>query len=59
MSTDNTAAEPDAMKIGHLDLPFNMGYAGALQAGLKFASINNHDFADQFDKKYNGSNKNC
>ncbi len=48
-STDNTVAEIDKSGISHLDLPFNMGYAGALQAGLKYATINGYDFVVQFD----------
>ncbi len=48
-SSDNTAAELDAMGISHLDLPFNMGYSGALQAGLKYATINNYNYVVQFD----------
>jgi len=49
MSTDNTVKELDAMGINHLDLPFNMGYAGALQAGLKYATRNGYNFVVQFD----------
>ncbi len=49
MSTDNTVKELEAMGTSHLDLPFNMGYAGALQAGLKYATRNDYDFVVQFD----------
>jgi len=48
-SSDNTVAELEKLGIGYLDLPFNMGYAGALQAGLKYASGRDYSFVVQFD----------
>ncbi len=35
--------------IKYSNLPFNMGYAGALQTGFKYAVANNYDYVIQFD----------
>lgn len=48
-SSDNTVEKLDEMKVSHLDLPFNMGYAGALQAGLKYATEGDYKYVVQFD----------
>ncbi len=48
-SKDNTY---DICKDNHyhcLNLPVNIGLAGAVQAGMKYAAINNYDAAIQFD----------
>ncbi len=48
-SRDNT---PDICRANHyrfLDLPINLGLAGAFQAGIKYAASHNYDCAIQFD----------
>lgn len=48
-SSDNTAKLCRAHGYQLLDLPTNLGLAGAFQAGLKYAEISEYDFAVQFD----------
>ena len=48
-SSDNTAEKLEELGVAHLDLPFNMGYAGAVQAGFKYAAGKNYDYVVQFD----------
>ncbi|MCK4890355.1 MAG: glycosyltransferase, partial [Candidatus Aminicenantes bacterium] len=43
-SSDNTAEKLEELGVAHLDLPFNMGYAGAVQAGFKYAAGKNYDY---------------
>ena len=49
-SSDNTAsicrANPHCVLI---DMPFNVGLAYAVQTGLRYAAVNDYDFAVQFD----------
>jgi len=48
-STDKTVEKLESIGIDYLDLPFNMGYAGALQAGFKYSREKNYDYVIQFD----------
>lgn len=48
-STDNTLEKVEELGVNYLDLPFNLGYAGAVQAGFKYASIKDYDYVVQFD----------
>jgi len=48
-SGDGTIERLQALNVPYLDLPFNMGYAGALQAGLKYAAGKDYDYVVQFD----------
>lgn len=48
-SKDNTAEICRANGFHLLDLPVNLGLAGAFQAGLKYAYRNNYQYALQFD----------
>lgn len=48
-STDNTPAIVKNKNIKCLNLPFNLGYAMALQTGLKYAFENDYDYVIQFD----------
>ena len=36
-------------KVDYINHPFNMGYAKAVQTGIKYAYYNNYDYAIQFD----------
>lgn len=48
-STDGTADICRKRAYRFLDLPVNLGLAGAFQAGIKFAQQNGYDCAIQFD----------
>ncbi len=48
-SSDRTAEKLEELNVKHLDLPFNMGYAGAVQAGFKYAAGKDYDYVVQFD----------
>lgn len=49
-SKDNTLQVlKNVLEIKYLNLPINLGYAGALQTGFKYAVENNYDFVIQFD----------
>lgn len=48
-STDNTAEICRRNQYRFLDLPINLGLAGAFQTGIKYALLNNYDCAIQFD----------
>lgn len=48
-SKDKTAQICKEENINMLDLPFNLGLAGAVQAGMKYSLYNNYDIAIQID----------
>lgn len=48
-SKDNTAEICKKNKFNYVDLPVNIGLAGAFQTGIKFAYAKNYDVALQFD----------
>lgn len=48
-STDNTEKILKKLKIKYIDLCFNLGYAGAIQTGVKYAKYNNYKHAIFFD----------
>lgn len=48
-STDETGAICRARGFEHIDLPVNLGLAGAFQAGIKYAYRNGYDYVIQFD----------
>jgi glycosyltransferase involved in cell wall biosynthesis len=48
-STDRTAAVARAAGADVVELPCNLGYGGAVQAGFKFALERGHDFVLQMD----------
>ncbi len=48
-STDNTAKIAKENRFFLLDLPVNLGLAGAFQAGMRYALQNGYDYAVQFD----------
>ena len=48
-SVDKTAALARAAGVHVIDLPFNLGIGGALQAGFRYASRAGYDRAFQFD----------
>lgn len=48
-STDRTSEKARASGATVLDLPFNLGIGGAMQAGYKYAYQNNYDIAIQVD----------
>ncbi len=48
-SKDNTALICKLNNYNLIDLPVNLGLAGAVQAGMKYAYYNNYDYAIQFD----------
>lgn len=48
-STDNTSAKCHAHGFEIIDLPVNLGLAGAFQTGMKYASYKDYDYALQFD----------
>ena len=48
-STDNTAAVARSLEVRLLDLPYNLGIGGAVQAGLLYAAREGYDVAVQFD----------
>ncbi len=48
-STDETAGVGQRLGVHLLDLPYNLGIGGAVQAGLLFAERHGYDIAVQFD----------
>jgi glycosyltransferase involved in cell wall biosynthesis len=48
-STDHTSEKADVCGATVLDLPFNLGIGGAMQAGYKYAYENGYDIAIQVD----------
>ncbi len=48
-STDNTKQLVEKEDVVLLDMPFNVGYAMAVQTGIKYACENNYDYVIQFD----------
>ena len=48
-SRDNTAKLCREHGYNLVDLPVNLGLAGAFQAGMKYALVNDYDYAIQFD----------
>lgn len=48
-STDNTEEIVESLDVTCLNVPFNMGYAMAVQTGIKYAYEHNYDFVIQFD----------
>ena len=48
-SLDDTADKCRVMKYNMVDLPINLGLAGAFQAGMKYALYNGYDYAIQLD----------
>ena len=48
-SEDGTQDILKKLGVVFISLPFNLGYAGALQAGYKYALANNYDYVVQFD----------
>lgn len=48
-STDHTAQVARQLGVALLDLPYNLGIGGAVQAGLLFADRGGYDVAIQFD----------
>lgn len=48
-STDRTAEVCRENHFRFIDLPVNLGLAGAFQAGIKYARINDYEIAIQFD----------
>jgi hypothetical protein len=48
-STDNTKLEVEKKGVPVLNLPFNLGIGGSVQAGLKYAKENSYDIAIQID----------
>lgn len=48
-SGDNTKEIVEKLGVPCLDVPFNMGYAMAVQTGIKYACENGYDYVIQFD----------
>lgn len=48
-STDKTEDILKQEKVVYLNHPFNMGYAKAVQTGIKYAYYNNYNYVIQFD----------
>lgn len=48
-STDQTAQVCEQNNYNYIDLPVNLGLAGAVQAGYKYAYENDYDVAIQYD----------
>ncbi len=48
-SEDNTSRAASGLGIKVIDLPYNLGIGAAVQTGLRYAWLNNYDFAIQFD----------
>ncbi len=48
-SKDNTAKIVEELKVNCISMPFNVGYAMAVQTGIKYAVDNNYDYVIQFD----------
>lgn len=48
-STDNTENILKNLNIEYITTPFNLGYAGVIQTGFKYAAIHNYKYVAQFD----------
>ena len=48
-SKDNTRLVCEQNNYNYIDLPINLGLAGAVQAGYKYAHMHNYDVAIQYD----------
>ena len=48
-SVDNTSGIAKQMGVMVLDIPFNIGYGGAIQTGFRFAAENGYDFVITVD----------
>ncbi|MFQ5900620.1 MAG: glycosyltransferase family 2 protein [Thermodesulfobacteriota bacterium] len=48
-STDSTSDVLRGLNVDTINLPFNLGYGGALQTGFKYAVEKDYDFVVQFD----------
>ena len=48
-SNDNTAEVCRKNNFNLIDLPINLGLAGAFQTGMKYALYNGYDYAIQYD----------
>ena len=48
-SNDNTRKIVEELNVPCLNVPFNMGYAMAVQTGIKYAYKNDYDYVIQFD----------
>ncbi|OPZ75506.1 MAG: Undecaprenyl-phosphate mannosyltransferase [Firmicutes bacterium ADurb.Bin456] len=48
-STDGTAGIVKELGVKLINLPFNLGYGGALQTGYKYAVVKGYDLVIQFD----------
>lgn len=48
-SNDNTLKILKENNINYISTPFNLGYAGVVQAGFKYAEMVNYDYVAQFD----------
>jgi len=48
-SNDGTVKVLQEFKADYLNLPVNLGYAGAVQTGIMYAKRNNYDYVIQFD----------
>lgn len=48
-SRDNTLEILKSHDVNYISTPFNLGYAGVVQAGFKYAEQHNYDYVAQFD----------
>ena len=48
-SSDNTSSIVNKMKVNCIDMVYNVGYAMAVQTGIKYAYQNDYDYVIQFD----------
>ena len=48
-SCDNTSSIVNKMKVNCIDMVYNVGYAMAVQTGIKYAYQNDYDYVIQFD----------
>lgn len=48
-SKDNTLKILEDNNINHISTPFNLGYAGVVQIGFKYAEQHSYDYVAQFD----------
>lgn len=48
-SQDNTLRILQDNNVNHLTTPFNLGYAGVVQTGFKYAVVHNYEYVAQFD----------
>lgn len=56
-STDETINVCKKFGVPIIDLPVNLGLAGAFETGMKYAKLNNYDIAIQFDADGQHSSK--